>query len=93
MSPAQARLAPERHVVTRAVGAEPTLRPDVVSLELEDGDLLLLCSDGLTEHLEDDEIARHLAEASDLDETANHLVEAANAAGGSDNVTVVLVRC
>ena len=93
ISPAQARLARDRHVVTRAVGAEPTLRPDVAVLDLEDGDLLLLCSDGLTEHLEDDEIAGHLAEASDLDETADRLVEAANAAGGSDNVTVVLVRC
>ncbi|MDE0179685.1 MAG: protein phosphatase 2C domain-containing protein [Gammaproteobacteria bacterium] len=93
ISPAQARLARDRHVVTRAVGAEPTLRPDVGTLDLEDGDLLLLCSDGLTEHLEDDEIARHLADAPDLHETADRLVDAANAAGGSDNVTVVLVRC
>lgn len=93
ISPAEARLARDRHVVTRAVGAEPTLRPDVGTVDLEDGDLLLLCSDGLTEHLEDGEIARRLADASDLDETADRLVEAANAAGGSDNVTVVLVRC
>ncbi|MCY3839127.1 MAG: Stp1/IreP family PP2C-type Ser/Thr phosphatase [Gammaproteobacteria bacterium] len=93
ISPTQARVARDRHVVTRAIGAEPTLAPDIAALDLEDGDLLLLCSDGLTEHLEDDEIARHLAEASDLDETADRLVEAANAAGGSDNVTVVLVRC
>ena len=93
ISPAQARIARDRHVVTRAVGAEPTLRPDVGALDMEDGDLLLLCSDGLTEHLEDDEIARHLAETSDLDEAADRLIEAANDAGGSDNVTVVLVRC
>ena len=93
ISPAQARIARDRHVVTRAVGAEPMLRPDIGALDLEDGDLLLLCSDGLTEHLEDDEIARHLGEASDLGETADRLVEAANDAGGSDNVTVVLVRC
>ena len=93
ISPAQARFARDRHVVTRAVGAEPTLRPDIAALDLETGDLLLLCSDGLTEHLEDDEIARHLADASDLHETADRLVDAANAAGGSDNVTVVLVRC
>ena len=93
ISPAQARFARDRHVVTRAIGAEPTLRPDVGALDLENGDLLLLCSDGLTEHLEDDEIARHLAKASDLAETADRLVDAANAAGGSDNVTVVLVRC
>lgn len=93
ISPAQARIARDRHVVTRAVGAELTLRPDVATLDIEDGDLLLLCSDGLTEQLEDDEIAHYLAEASDLGETVDRLVEAANDAGGSDNVTVVLVRC
>lgn len=93
ISPTQARIARDRHVVTRAVGAELTLRPDVATLEIADGDLLLLCSDGLTEHLEDDEIAHHLAEASDLEETVDRMVEAANDAGGSDNVTVVLVRC
>ena len=93
ISPAQARIARDRHVVTRAVGAEPALRPDVAALDLADGDLLLLCSDGLTEHLHDDQIADLLAGTSDLGETVDRLVEAANDAGGSDNVTVVLVRC
>ena len=93
MSPEQARLDPDRHVVTRAIGAERTLRPEIRALDLVPGDLLLLCSDGLTEHLEDHEIADYLATADDLDDAANRLVEAANDAGGSDNVTVVLVRC
>ena len=91
MSPRQARFSRHRHVVTRAVGAEPTLLAETAELALEAGDVLLLCSDGLTEHVLDDEIERHLAATNDLDEAADGLVEAALAAGGTDNVTVVLV--
>lgn len=93
LTPAQARMAPDRHVVTRAIGAEPMLRPEIRRLEVLPGDLLLLCTDGLTEHLEDGEIRACLAVDGNLDETADRLVEAAIDAGGSDNVTVVLVRC
>ena len=93
LTPAQARMAPDRHVVTRAIGAEPMLRPEIRRLEVLPGDLLLLCTDGLTEHLEDGEIRACLAGDGNLDETADRLVEAAIDAGGSDNVTVVLVRC
>ena len=93
MTAEQARLDPERHIVTRAVGAERTVRADSRELDIASGDVLLLCSDGLTEHLEDVEIEDCLAATPDLDETADRLVFAANDAGGSDNVTVVLVRC
>ncbi|MDE0661715.1 MAG: protein phosphatase 2C domain-containing protein [Gammaproteobacteria bacterium] len=93
MSVEQARLDPERHVVTRAIGAERTLRPEIRELDILPRDLLLLCSDGLTEHLDDAEIAHHLATVEDLGEGADRLVDAANDAGGSDNVTVVLIRC
>ena len=93
MSPDQARLDPDRHVVTRAIGAERTLRPDIRNLTLAQDDVILLCSDGLTEHLEDGEIAHHLAAVADLRTGVDRLVDAANAAGGSDNVTVVLIRC
>ena len=93
MTAAQARTAPDRHVVTRAIGAEQTLRPDVRELKVLPDDLLLLCSDGLTEHLDDSEIQACLAAERDLGKTADRLVGAAIEAGGSDNVTVVLVRC
>ena len=93
MSPGQARRSHRRHVVTRAIGAEPALRPEVKQLDVAPHDLLLLCSDGLTEHLEDGEIESHLAAPASLGEAADHLVEAALDAGGTDNVTVVLVRC
>lgn len=89
----EARVVSSRHIVTRAIGAEPTLEPDICELDVEPGDLLLMCSDGLTEHLEDGEIEEILAGTSALGKAAHSLVEAANHAGGSDNVTVVLVRC
>ena len=89
----EARVVSSRHVVTRAIGAELTLEPEVCELDLDPGDLLLMCSDGLTEHLEDEEIEEVLAATPGLGEAAECLVEAANHAGGSDNVTVVLVRC
>jgi len=93
ISAGEARRAPNRHIVTRAVGSEPFIVPDVHELDVDAEDLLLLCSDGLTEHLDDAEIERNLAATPDLRQAAECLVEAALVAGGSDNVTVVLVRC
>ena len=93
ISPREARYSSDRHIVTRAIGAEPTLRADVRELDLAAEDLLLLCSDGLTEHLQDDEIASRLDTTDDLSDVAQDLVDSANRAGGTDNVTVVLVRC
>jgi protein phosphatase len=82
-----------RHVLTRALGTDGELDVKVEELPLEDGDILLLCSDGLYSPIGDAGIRRTLAApAADLDETASALVEAANSAGGPDNITVVLVR-
>ena len=89
----EARHAPNRNVITRAIGAKGTLHADVSELELAGGDLLLLCSDGLTGMLTDAEIAAALAGEDDLAQAASTLVAAANAAGGTDNVTAVLIRC
>jgi serine/threonine protein phosphatase PrpC len=82
-----------RHMLTKALGSVAELAPQVRDLQLDPGDLLLLCSDGLHGPLGDDGIARVLAARSaDLDATASALIDAANAAGGPDNITVVLVR-
>ena len=62
-------------------------------LDLEIGDSILLCSDGLTKHVEDESIARVLADAEDAQSACDTLVDAANAAGGTDNITVVIGRC
>ena len=84
---------PQRSVVTHAVGLDPNLEvatPDPI--ELTAGDQLLLCSDGLTDALDDARIAEVLAAGLDGDTTCQALIDAANAAGGPDNITVVLLR-
>lgn len=87
---AQAEVHPRRHLLTRVVGMNG-IEPDVAVHELEDGDRLLFCSDGLTDMVSDVGIRRLLSAADDPAEAAWSLVEAANAAGGIDNVTVAVV--
>ena len=94
LSPEEAENAPNRHVITRAIGAKRSVEPDVQPLELAADDLVLLCSDGLSGMLADTEIARLLGGdggSPALAGTASELVDAANRAGGMDNVTVVLI--
>jgi protein phosphatase len=93
MTAEQAAVHPERSVLTRAVGLDPGLEVDTPDpVELAAGDQVLLCSDGLTETVADERIAALLAAADDGDGACRALVDAANAAGGPDNVTVVLLR-
>jgi PPM family protein phosphatase len=89
----QAAVHPQRGVVTRAVGLDPQVPVDLPEpLELEPGDQVLLCTDGLTEVVDDDRIAAVLASQADGDEACGALIAAANQGGGPDNVTVVLLR-
>jgi protein phosphatase len=81
-----------RNVITRALGNRLDLEIDVRVEPIEPGDLFLICSDGLSTMVEDDEIAAILRETPDLRECANKLVARANEAGGHDNITVVLAR-
>jgi protein phosphatase len=82
-----------RHVVTNVLGStEPGVMPEVHKVQLESGDVMLLCSDGLTEMLPDNEISLTLREESDLQRGCESLVAQANAKGGKDNITVVLAR-
>jgi serine/threonine protein phosphatase PrpC len=90
---AQAAVHPQRGVVTRAVGLDPGVRVDTPPpLELAEGDQVLLCSDGLTEVVDEERIAEVLAGQADGDGACRALIAAANDAGGPDNVTVVLLR-
>jgi protein phosphatase len=92
LDPGDARDHPRRNVVTRTVGFEPALTPDVGGpIRLDPGDALLLCSDGLHGPVGDDVIARTLSEL-EPGHAAARLVELANDAGGPDNITVVLAR-
>lgn len=89
-----ARLHPDKNIITRAVGAKDAVEADFFTEELENGDIVLMCSDGLTNMLEDAEIEAILS-ASDKDGLAQKgagLIKAANENGGKDNIAVVLVR-
>ncbi len=86
-----ARTHPDKNIITRAVGALDTLEIDFFSEELKAGDIVLICSDGLTNMLEDKEIGRILRERASLEEKAGKLVAAANDNGGKDNIAVILI--
>lgn len=92
ISPAQARLATYRNLVTRAVGIDSHVLADIHEFEARPGDIYLLCSDGLTDMVEESLIGEVLSMFSDnLPLAAQALVEQANAGGGRDNISVVLV--
>ncbi len=92
MSQAEALRSPLRNVITRALGTQSSITPDIFELEAEPGDLFLLCSDGLTRELPDPLIETILRIDVPLDELCSRLVAAANQAGGRDNITCLLVR-
>lgn len=90
---AEARMLPAKNLVTRALGASADIEPEISDVDVEAGDVILLCSDGLTEMVGSYEIEGLLSISEDnLHETARHLVDLANEAGGRDNVSVVVVR-
>ncbi len=91
LSKEQARSHPLKNVVTRALGGESDVLVDVRELEVQPGDLFLLCSDGLTGMLSDADIRDRLASGRSLHEICRTLITDANARGGIDNVTVVLL--
>jgi protein phosphatase len=92
ISPEDAEHHPHRNVITRALGAEADVVVDSFSEYLRDGDVVLLCSDGLSSYVAEEDIAEVLGDAVTLADAAKALVERANRAGGTDNVTVVLAR-
>jgi protein phosphatase len=87
----QAAVHPQRSIITRALGVEPDVEVDVYPVPLRAGDRILLCSDGLSTMLRSDDIAGLLRRESDPTRAANLLVDAANAAGGEDNITTIVV--
>jgi protein phosphatase len=88
----EALRSPFRNVITRALGTQNRVTPDIFELEVEPGDLLLLCTDGLTRELADTLIESLLNLNLPLDALCARLVEAAKKAGGHDNITCILVR-
>jgi protein phosphatase len=91
LSTEEAEQHPHRSVITRAVGTEPSVEVDTFTLAMAPGDIYLICSDGLTDLVRDDQITELIAAAENApDSAAEALVGAANRAGGIDNITVVL---
>lgn len=86
-----ARNHPDKNIITRAIGARDTVEIDFFHEELKQGDIVLMCSDGLTNMLEDAEICSILREKTSIQERAGKLVEAANNNGGKDNIAVIII--
>ena len=91
LTPEEAAVHPHRHILTRALGIEPSIEPDCWELDLEPGSRLLLCSDGLTNELGEQDIAKVLLDEADAEKAASELVRLALHRGGIDNVTVVVL--
>lgn len=91
LTEAEARVHPNRSVITRAIGSDPHMQPDLYELNVETGDRLLLCSDGVCGMIEDSEIASIMRQAPSAQACADQLVETALHAGGFDNATAVVV--
>lgn len=87
----EARTHPSRSIITRALGSDPDMYADHFSLEVNDGDRIILCSDGLSSMISDAEIESLAVSSATPQQAADNLVAAALTAGGSDNVTVVVV--
>lgn len=93
LSAAEAQQSQYRHMITRALGLQDSVEVDLVEQPSRDGDILLLCSDGLSDLLDDHEILTAVeTHALDLDRACQALVDRANSKGGDDNVTVLLIR-
>lgn len=87
-----ARVHEKKNIITRAVGADPDLIADFFEVEYMPGDIILMCSDGLSNMIEDSDIKNIVNEGNELSEIAHKLIEVANNNGGKDNIAVVLVE-
>ena len=92
MNKEDAKDHPDKNIITRAIGVFPEVSADFFEIGLNPGDIILMCSDGLTNMIEDEEIRRIVLGQRDIVEKAEKLVEAANRNGGKDNITVVLIE-
>ncbi len=93
LSEAEAQVHPQKNVIIRAVGTDPDVDVDAFTIDAEDGDVFLICSDGLTDMVEDEDILDVVdRNREDLDKAVKALVQAANRGGGEDNITAVAFR-
>ncbi len=88
----EARVHPNKNIITRALGANAVVEPDFFEVNLEEGDTVLMCSDGLTNMLEDETIEQIIRENDDLETAATTLVKYANQNGGKDNIAIIIIK-
>lgn len=92
ITPQEAAVHPQRHIITRALGTDYTINADMITESITSKDTILLCSDGLTGMLSDEKILSVVTESKQLSDAAQTLVRLANEAGGKDNITVIIAR-
>lgn len=92
MDKSEAKDHPDKNVITRAIGAIPEVAIDFFEVTLEPEDTILMCSDGLTNMIDDEDIKKIILSQRDIVETAEKLIETANENGGKDNITVVVIE-
>lgn len=88
----QARIHPQKNIITRALGIDETVHADYFEVNVKADDKILMCSDGLTNMVEDDDIEYIVRHSSSVEKAVENLVEKANENGGKDNITVILVQ-
>jgi len=93
MTEEEERNFPHKNVITRALGMRDTVQVDIQTDEVQDGDLFLLCSDGLSTMVPDEQIREVLLNSEDLEKSVAELVDMANRAGGTDNITTLVLKC
>jgi protein phosphatase len=93
MSDEEQRKFPHKNVITRALGMRETVQVDVSADDIQDGDVFVLCSDGLSGMVDNRKLADTVRKSDDLERAVTGLVEAANSAGGTDNITVLALEC
>lgn len=86
-----AKYHPRKNVVLRALGSEPKVDTDIITTTLEKDDKIVLCTDGLTDKIHDEEIHEFIHQHNDLEETGQHLVDMANKRGGEDNISLIIL--
>ncbi len=92
LSKSEARTHEKKNVITRAIGGEEEVDPEMFSIDLKEGSKILMCSDGLTNMLEDSDILSIVKRYADIEEAARKLVDKANDNGGRDNISVIIVE-
>jgi protein phosphatase len=92
LRPDQAKNHPKKNIITRAIGEDGNFQIDFFDVALNRGDIVLLCSDGLTNMVEDEQIFKVVHSCQTLPEAGQKLIDAANRAGGTDNISVVLAK-